>query len=66
MTTVTILAPAKINLYLNVAGKRPNGYHDIESVMQTVTLFDRMEVTKHPFSGKNEIALFCSEAKLLI
>ena len=39
MTTVTILAPAKINLYLNVAGKRPNGYHDIESVMQSISLF---------------------------
>lgn len=46
MTTVSILAPAKINLYLNVAGKRPNGYHDIESVMQSVSLFDKLTVTK--------------------
>ena len=64
MEKLSVLAPAKINLYLNVCARRADGYHDIESVMQTVTLFDRIEVTKYPFSGKNEIALFCSETKL--
>ena len=33
-------APAKINLYLNVTTKRNDGFHDIESVMQTVDLCD--------------------------
>ena len=47
MTKLSILAPAKINLYLNVAGKRPNGYHDIESVMQSISLFDRLDVRKN-------------------
>ena len=64
MEKLSVLAPAKINLYLNVGARRADGYHDIESVMQTVTLFDRMEVTKYPFSGKNEIRLFCSEEEL--
>ena len=64
MEKLSVLAPAKINLYLNVCARRADGYHDIESVMQTVTLFDRMEVIKYPFSGKSEIELFCSEAKL--
>lgn len=35
-------APAKINLYLDVLGKRPNGYHDIESIMQSVSLSDEI------------------------
>jgi 4-diphosphocytidyl-2-C-methyl-D-erythritol kinase len=57
MTTVSILAPAKINLYLNVAGKRPNGYHDIESVMQSVSLFDKLTVTKNDSAEGTRIAL---------
>ena len=57
MTTVTILAPAKINLYLNVAGKRPNGYHDIESVMQSISLFDTLTVTKNEVKDENKISL---------
>lgn len=42
---LTILAPAKINLFLDVLGKRENGYHDILSVMQTVGIFDRVTIT---------------------
>ncbi|MBQ2988003.1 MAG: 4-(cytidine 5'-diphospho)-2-C-methyl-D-erythritol kinase [Clostridia bacterium] len=64
MEKLSILAPAKINLYLNVGARRADGYHDIESVMQTVTLFDRMEVTKYPPAEENEIRLFCFDDKL--
>ena len=39
---LTILAPAKINVFLDVLSKRPDGYHDISSVMQTVGIFDRI------------------------
>lgn len=35
---------AKINLTLDVLGRRPNGYHDIEMIMQTVSLFDLINV----------------------
>ena len=61
MESLSVLAPAKINLYLNVGARRADGYHDIESVMQTVTVFDRIEVKKRPFSGKKEISLFCTD-----
>ena len=37
-------APAKINLYLNVIGKRPDGYHEIETLFERITLFDRITV----------------------
>ncbi len=40
MNRVTLQAPAKINLGLYVLGKRPDGYHEIESVLQTVSLYD--------------------------
>ncbi len=42
MTTVHALAAAKVNLGLEVLGKRPDGYHDIATVMQTVSVFDRL------------------------
>jgi 4-diphosphocytidyl-2-C-methyl-D-erythritol kinase len=38
----SILAPAKINLTLEVLGKRPDGYHEIRSVIQSINLCDRL------------------------
>jgi len=39
------LSFAKINLYLAVLGRRPDGYHEIDTLMQTVNLADRLELT---------------------
>ena len=39
---LTVLAPAKLNLTLEVLGKRPDGYHEIRSVFQTINLCDRL------------------------
>jgi len=44
--SVSIAAPAKINLFLKVLGKRPDGYHDIFSWFQTLDLADRIEIHK--------------------
>lgn len=41
-------ANAKINLYLNIVGRRGNGYHDIVSIMQTVSLCDLVTVDYLP------------------
>jgi 4-diphosphocytidyl-2-C-methyl-D-erythritol kinase len=38
------LAPAKLNLFLHVTGRRADGYHDIETVFQLVDLCDEVEV----------------------
>jgi len=38
-----LIAPAKINLALEVLGKRPDGYHDIKSIVQTIDLTDELE-----------------------
>ncbi len=48
MNTVTVLAPAKINLCLSVLGKRPDGYHDVEMLMQAVALYDEVTVALRP------------------
>lgn len=45
MNTITVKSPAKINLSLCVLGKRPDGYHDVEMVMQMVGLYDEVTVT---------------------
>lgn len=45
MNTLTRLAYAKINLTLDVGPRRPDGYHDIRSVMQTIALHDTVSVT---------------------
>jgi len=41
------LAPAKLNLTLDVLGRRPDGYHEIRSAMVPVSLFDRLEASPH-------------------
>ncbi|MCH9024350.1 MAG: 4-(cytidine 5'-diphospho)-2-C-methyl-D-erythritol kinase [candidate division Zixibacteria bacterium] len=43
---IEIHAPAKINLFLQVLGKRPDGFHNINSLMQAITLFDRLKIEK--------------------
>ena len=42
---VKLNAPAKINLSLDVLGKRPDGYHELSTVMQTVDLYDEITVS---------------------
>ncbi len=44
MTTLYEAAFAKLNLTLDVLGKRPDGYHDLKSVMQTVSIRDDLEL----------------------
>lgn len=53
-------APAKINLFLEVHGKKDDGYHNIESVMQTVSLFDTIEIER----TDGETTLTCTDEKL--
>lgn len=48
---VTIKANAKINLFLDILGKRNDGYHDIFSIMQSISLADTVSVQKTNKSG---------------
>lgn len=41
---IVVAAPAKLNLFLEILRKRPDGYHDLESLMVAVDLFDTLEL----------------------
>ncbi len=42
MLTANVLAFAKLNLSLAILGRRPDGYHDLDSIVQTIDLADRL------------------------
>ena len=44
MDKITVKAPAKINLTLDVLGRRENGYHDLRMIMQTIDLCDEVTI----------------------
>lgn len=56
---------AKINLTLDVLGRKENGYHDIETVMQTVGLFDlvTVEIQKKDISVKTNLSFLPCDGK---
>src|SRR4051812_19507910 len=58
---VEVLAPAKLNLFLEILGKRPDGYHELESLMVTVGLHDSLEFDDDD-SGR--ITLVCDDPNL--
>lgn len=58
---LSISAPAKLNLFLEVLGKRPDGYHELESLMVAVDLLDELEFADDP-SG--QISLTCDDPSL--
>ena len=48
MRRVTVNAPAKLNLTLDVLGKREDGYHEMRMLMQSVSLYDTVTLTAEP------------------
>lgn len=51
MASVTVAAPAKLNLTLDVLGRREDGYHEMKMVMQSVSLADELTLTTGPGEG---------------
>lgn len=56
-----IKAPAKINLTLDITGRLENGYHTIDSIMQTVSLYDEVELEK---TNDGKVSLHCNKSYL--
>lgn len=54
--SLVIDTPAKLNLHLDVLGRRPDGYHDLETVMVSVDLFDTLTIT----SAEDTVELTCT------
>ena len=46
MNEVVVPSPAKVNLFLEIIGRRPDGYHDIASIMQLVDLCDEVRLRR--------------------
>ena len=46
MDSIRLNAMAKINLGLDVTGRRPDGYHELRMVMQMINLYDKIEIIK--------------------
>lgn len=58
--TVTAFAYAKINLFLDIESRRADGYHDILSLMQRISLKDTLKVSAEPSDVKS-ISISCSD-----
>ena len=59
MQSITIHAPAKVNLALEVCGLLPGGFHDLDMIMQAVTLYETIRLEKRP---AGELTLECRAA----
>ncbi len=55
-------AYAKVNLFLDILGKRDNGYHNISSIMQTISIYDDISLTIKSGEGKTHIN--CTDSSL--
>lgn len=62
MRSITVSAYAKINTYLDVVSKRTDGYHNIESIMRSVSLCDGITVTC--YGDGDGICLSCTDPRL--
>src|SRR5689334_21257749 len=60
--TIEKQSPCKVNLLLNILGKRPDGFHELETVMHPVNLFDRLVFERSGIS----IKLSCSDLALAV
>jgi 4-diphosphocytidyl-2-C-methyl-D-erythritol kinase len=60
MTTLEKDSPCKVNLLLNILGRRPDGFHELETVFHPVNLFDRLSFSR----GGTGIQLTCNDPHL--
>ncbi len=55
MRTLRVKAPAKVNIYLRVLARRPDGYHDLETLFQAVDLHDELILRETTAESKLEV-----------
>ncbi|MBD2020254.1 4-(cytidine 5'-diphospho)-2-C-methyl-D-erythritol kinase, partial [Leptolyngbya sp. FACHB-36] len=61
MRSYSLIAPAKINLYLEILGDRPDGYHELVMVLQSVDLADQIELRAN---GTSTIHMACDHPEV--
>lgn len=59
---ITVFAPAKINVILRILDRRPDGFHNLWSIMQTVALDDEVQIRLRP--DRQDIQLRCDATQL--
>ena len=59
MKQVRVIAPAKINLSLDIVGRRPDGYHTVSMVMQAVSLYDTLTVAIDEGERSDAVSITC-------
>ncbi len=55
---IKVLAPAKVNLAVDVMGRRPDGYHSVSLVLQAVSIYDTITISAN---DSEEITVSCSD-----
>ncbi len=55
--TLHIASPAKLNLFLHITGRRPDGYHELQTIFQLIDFGDTLEITRR---DDNELHLHTS------
>jgi 4-diphosphocytidyl-2-C-methyl-D-erythritol kinase len=58
---VVVWAPAKVNLFLQITGDRPDGYHELKMLMQAVSLADRLTLS---WRDDGEIVIACNDPQV--
>ncbi len=56
MNRIILKSPAKLNLFLKVLNKRPDGFHNIETIIERINLYDRIELVKRKDA---KIKIYC-------
>ena len=62
-TKICVKSPAKINLHLEIIGKRKDGYHELAMIMQNIDLFDYLEFENNQI-GDIELNTDCNDLSL--
>ncbi|MBI5236779.1 MAG: 4-(cytidine 5'-diphospho)-2-C-methyl-D-erythritol kinase [Deltaproteobacteria bacterium] len=57
----SFFSPAKVNLFLRVFNKRPDGYHEISSLMQPISLYDEISIVVKDGEG---VSISCADSRV--
>ena len=61
MKSIRLLSPAKLNLFLKVINKRPDGYHNLKTIFERIDLADTIQLTAN---RSGAIRIFCSHPEV--
>lgn len=61
MQAYSLIAPAKINLYLEIIGDRPDGYHELAMILQSIDLADQLDL-RH--NGTDQTRVTCDDPQI--